>query len=215
MTDSGTKKHSSYYETLGIDESASSEEIEAAYNELLYRYQPENFTDASMKATALEIRENAKRAYNYAMCRLEVREQNRNLESQFENIRILINENNLEKAELYLEIIDEQDRRGEWFFLHGCLMSQKGWFLEANTSFETACTYDPSNTEYKEAFESMKKTVSEYKNGYRQSSKTHKFRHCFENELNEDSLSGCCCACCCEGCAECCCEGLCEGLGSC
>lgn len=209
MTDSDAKKHHAYYDMLGISESADSEEIKAAYEKLLCQYQPEKFASQDLKEDAMLIRKRAQKAYDYAMCRLEVREQD--LASQFDKIRILINENKLEKAELYLDVIDETDRLGEWYFLYGCLMSQKGWFIEANTAFETASTYEPSNTEYNEASEAMKKTVSEYKHGYRQSSKAHNFEHCFDNDFFTD----CFCACCCEGCMECCCEWLCEGLGNC
>lgn len=202
MTKSNAKE---YYDILGINEYSDSEEVEAAYKELLYRNQPESFIDEEMKASALQKREQAKKAYDYVMCRLEVK--NQSLDLQYEKIQSLLNEKNTEEAELRLEVIDETDRQGEWYFLNGCLMEQKGWYIEASAAFETACTYDPSDTRYKEAFDAMKKNVSEYKHGYRQSGKNHSIGKCFSDWLCVE----CMCECCCEGC----CEGLCEGLGNC
>ncbi len=191
------------YDILGIDHNASEDEIEEAYRVLTDK--TESSDPEIKKQGTQETSEDVKRAYDIAIRRAVIGK--KTLSEQFDEIRVLINENNLTEADLRLEIIDGPDRKGEWNFLYGCLMSQKGWFLDANMYFEAACAYEPSNTEYKEALDSMKKTVSSYKGSSIKKIKKNGYKDTHGSSCWEGICEGCG-----EGCAEGCCEGCCDGI---
>ena len=57
------------------------------------------------------------------------------------------------------------DRNAEWHFLKGCVLSQRGWYLDAKKFFEIACNMDPSNGEYRQAYDVMKSQAYSYSRG--------------------------------------------------
>ncbi len=189
------------YDILGISRYSTEEDIKKAYRELAKRYHPDNFTDDSMRKLAEEKMKEINEAYNTLMRGAQNAYQaggSSYSASEFIRVRQMINEHNFSEAEITLDAMNSADRGAEWHFLKGCLMTQKGWFLDASKYFETACNMDPSNMEYRQALDSMKNTANNYSKGYRTGS-----------SRQNDS---CCDMDCCTQliCADC----LCECLGS-
>ncbi len=181
------------YEILGVRQNATQEEIKNAYHELARKYHPDNFSDDTMKELANEKMQEINEAYDI-LC-------GRNggsssyFASVFAEIRTLINNRSYSEAEIKLDAMNNSDRNAEWHFLKGCVVSQRGWYLEAQKHFETACNMDPSNQEYRQAYESMRNTAYNYSQGY-------------DQPQHRSSRSDCCDADCCTKliCLDCLCE---------
>lgn len=152
------------YDILGVSRDATQEQIKAAYRELAKTYHPDNFPDATMKKLAEEKMKEINEAYDFLTRSGETTSGYSSAE--FANIRRLINDQNFSEAEIKLDAMGSSDRNAEWHFLKGCVLSQRGWFLDAQKFFEVACKMDPSNAEYRKAYESMKNTAYTYSHGY-------------------------------------------------
>jgi hypothetical protein len=84
--------------------------------------------------------------------------------------------------------VDAHARGAEWHFLRGCVLYNRGYFLDAQKMFDVACNIEPQNTEYRAAADRMRAQASTYGGGYRTSSSSN-------------------CDCCCSLlAADCCCE---------
>lgn len=190
------------YSILGVGKYATEEEIKKAYRELAKKYHPDNFSDDSMKELAEEKMKEINEAYD-TLTRRVSGAQSSYSSAEFIRIRTLINEHNFSEAEIKLDAMNMSDRGAEWHFLKGCVLSQRGWFLDAQKYFETACNMDPSNTEYRQAYESMRNTASSYSRGYR--------------NAPQGRTTGCCDSDVCTSliCADCLCECLGGDLISC
>ena len=108
--------------------------------------------------------------------------------SKFTLIRNCINQSNITEAERLLEEIDGADRGAEWVFLLGCIQLHKGYYVDAQRSFETAYRMEPTNNEYWQFKEKMHQKASGFGGGY------------------QTSGSGGCDWCTTLLCADCCCE---------
>ena len=151
------------YEVLGLPRNANEEQIKRAYRELAKKYHPDNFPDASMRELAEEKMKEINEAYDMLM-----RKNGGNSEySKFEfaKIREMINQRNFSEAEIKLDSMNAADRNAEWHFLKGCVLSQRGWYLDAKKFFEIACNMDPSNGEYRQAYDVMKSQAYSYSRG--------------------------------------------------
>ncbi len=151
------------YDVLGLPRNANEEQIKRAYRELAKKYHPDNFPDASMRELAEEKMKEINEAYDMLM-----RKNGGNSEySKFEfaKIREMINQRNFSEAEIKLDSMNAADRNAEWHFLKGCVLSQRGWYLDAKKFFEIACNMDPSNGEYRQAYDVMKSQAYSYSRG--------------------------------------------------
>ena len=110
----------------------------------------------------------------------------------FIQVRNLINSGNIAEAERLLSEIDEADRGAEWFFLTGCIQLHKGFYVDAQRSFDTAYRMEPSNNEYWTFKERMHDRAGRFGGGYNTGSGRNTCSGC-------DICSGLICAdCCCE-----------------
>ena len=152
------------YQVLGVREGATSDEIQRAYHDLARKYHPDNFVDETMKELAEEKMKEINEAYDF----LSRRNSSKTVysDSIFFEIRNQINSQNYSEAEVLLDSVSVGNRNAEWNFLKGCVVSQRGWFLDAQKYFDAACRMDPDNREYRQAFESMRNTASDYSKGY-------------------------------------------------
>ena len=154
------------YEILGISRNADEEEIKKAYRELAKKYHPDNFSDENMKNLAEEKMKEINEAYDF-ITRSSSQNYSSYADSEFANIRMYLEQNNYSEAEIRLDAINSADRNAEWYFLKGCVMSQRGWYIDAQKYFNTAINMDPQNAEYRQAYESMQRNATAYSGGYR------------------------------------------------
>lgn len=110
--------------------------------------------------------------------------------SKFTLIRNCINSGNISEAERLLDEVDAADRGAEWVFLTGCLQLRKGFYVDAEHSFEEAYRMEPTNNEYWTFKERMHERAKGFGGGY---------------ETRERGCSTCD-VCSSLICADCCCE---------
>ena len=106
-------------------------------------------------------------------------------------IRHCINSGNITEAERLLGEVEAEDRGAEWFFLLGCVQLRKGYYVDAQHSFDTAYGMEPGNNEYWQFKEKM-----------------HERSRRFSQGSSTSGNGGCCSTCYSILCADCCCECL-------
>ena len=117
------------YEVLGLKPGASQEEIKKAYRNLIKQYHPDQYGDNPLKDLAEEKMREINKAYDmltkngdasysnsYSSSYSNSSSNNSNDSYSFQEIRMLIQNRNLQEAERRLNSI--QNRNAEWNFLY-------------------------------------------------------------------------------------------------
>lgn len=184
------------FAVLGVSQNATDDQIREAYRLSARRLQQmidagENVSYAQQKMQELDAaydavilsRSGGAGSYRSASSTY-------NASSDYTDIRRTIRAGRLDDAQTILDGIPEGRRDAEWYFLKGSVQQRKGWLEEASGNFAAACRLDPSNAEYRAAYDDMQNSRS---GGYRtQRSGGSRVSPC-------DICSGLLCAdCCCE-----------------
>lgn len=199
------------YQILGVSPDASDEEIKKAYHDLARKYHPDKYRESDLADLASEKMKEINAAYeeiqkmraggNTGSYSGSKNQRSANGGSaQFSEVRYLINNNQILQAEQILRSMPASEQNAEWFFLMGCVLFKRGYFLDAQQMFDRACAMDPSNMEYRNAREQLRGQASTYGGGYRTA---------------PSSSDGCCDVCTGLMCADCCCECMGGDLISC
>ena len=158
------------YQTLGVSENASDEEIKKAYRDLARKYHPDNYHDNPLADLAQEKMKEINAAYeeinrrrsggnrtsgsSYGGYQQQYGQyQGRSSSSVLQQVRIAIQSGDLSRAEALLA--NYSDHNAEWNFLRGAVCYRRGWMDEAKRYYQTACQMDPSNAEYQSALDFM------------------------------------------------------------
>ena len=170
------------YQTLGVSESASDDEIKRAYRDLARKYHPDNYHDNPLADLAQEKMKEINAAYEeinkrrsgggsvnrgtqnsysgygygyggYSQNRQQYSNQSSSGSSVLQQVRMAINSGNISRAEALLA--NYNDHNAEWNFLKGAVCYRRGWMDEAKRYYQTACQMDPGNAEYRQALEFM------------------------------------------------------------
>ncbi|MCC8123507.1 MAG: DnaJ domain-containing protein [Oscillospiraceae bacterium] len=166
------------YSVLGVDPGASDDEIKRAYRELARKYHPDNYQNNPLSDLAEEKMKEVNEAYE-AINRQRAsgggghgaaygaggqRSQHQYTHSGggtiYAQVRQAVNFGDLTRAEQLLRTVSTQD--AEWHFLTGAIAYRKGWLDEAMQHYQTACTMDPGNAEYRQALMMMQSGGSAY-----------------------------------------------------
>lgn len=191
------------YEVLGVQPSATDEEVKTAYRNLARKYHPDNYANNPLSELAEEKMQEINDAYD-AIVRMR-KGGNAGTgagagynpsghtyggSSRYTDIRRMISQNRIAEAEMLLDGTPSSGRDAEWYFLKGSILYRKGWLDEAHSHFETACRMDPQNMEYRQAYSQT--SYGRQTGGYR----------------TAGNAGGCdgCDVCTSLWCADCCCE---------
>lgn len=185
------------YKVLGISPSATDDQVKAAYREMARKYHPDNYTDNPLSDLAQEKMQEINEAYDTIV---RLRKQGGGTGGQagrssgsgrYADIRRMITEGRTTDAEMLLDGMPVTAHDAEWHFLKASVLYKKGWLEDAYSHFTTAVRMDPTNAEYRAAYEQM--------NRQRQTG----------TYTTRPASQGSCSACeVCNGliCADCCCE---------
>ena len=164
------------YKVLGIDPTATDEEVKKAYRELAKKYHPDNYVNTPLADLAEEKMKEINEAYETVR---KLRKEgarpasdgnvfsesgfsgNTNGDSRFAEIRSYIEANNFYEAEIRLNSVPPAARSAEWYFLKGVVFRARGWYFETLKYFEAAHQMDHTNEEYRMALESIRNAAEE------------------------------------------------------
>ena len=190
------------YEYLGLNRNATEQQVMDAYRSIAASIQNSTGTDEEKTNRMNELNE----AYDFVLNEIRgtgTYYNNSNSynqsTSQFFDVRQRINNGRIDDAETILDGIPNNMRTAEWNYLKGVVYQRRGWLNEAYRCYQTACSIDPNNQEYRSALNSMNNNAN---GGYR---------------TTRTSNSGCSGCDVCTGlvCADCCCECMGGDLISC
>lgn len=168
------------YKVLGVTPSTSDDDVKRAYRDLARKYHPDNYINNPLADLAQEKMKEINEAYDAIMRQRSGGSgngstsaggqsynygynggqqqsssgQNRAGNAMYNQIRNAISVGNIGMAEEMLQRMSTRD--AEWHFLMGSVCYRKGWFDEASQEFNTACSMDPANTEYRNALNMLR-----------------------------------------------------------
>ncbi len=161
------------YKVLGVDPSASDEEVKKAYRELARKYHPDNYVNTPLADLAGEKMKEVNEAYDTVQkMRKEQSERGYSSSSyqntgsgysgqtKFADIRTCLNARDFYEAGIRLDSVPMGERNAEWYYLKGYVFRAKGWYFEASKYFDTACRMEPQNEEYRMAANSIRNYTS-------------------------------------------------------
>lgn len=154
------------YKVLGISPSATDDEVKEAYREQAKKYHPDQYAASPLNELAKERMQEVNAAYDEIM---QMRKNGgrthgaKGGQSQYSganagaynNIRMLIQQRQLERADAELEKIPSNQHDAEWYFLKGSVCYARGWLNEAYENLSRAHQLNPSNPEYTSAYRQM------------------------------------------------------------
>ena len=199
------------YKVLNIAPTASDDEVKRAYRELARKYHPDKYRDSDLADLASEKMKEINAAYEEIQKQRSMRGKSNaganssgggsqqqsydsDTASTFAQIRALINRNEIREAERMLYALPERAHGAEWFFLMGCVLLKKGFYVDAQKMFERACAMDPYNAEYRSAKEQLENQANQYGGSYRTAERSATFCSACDCCANLICLD-CCCEC--------------------
>ena len=177
------------YKVLGVSPNATDDEIKKAYRDLARKYHPDKYRDSDLADLAEEKMKEVNAAYEEIKTLRErgatgtggysggysggyrgTYGRSTSSNPKFNEIRRLINADNVAEAEKLLGTFVEADRGAEWHFLLGCIRLRKGEYVDAQREFDTAYRMEPTNNEYFRFKEAMRRRSDQFGGGYRTTS---------------------------------------------
>ena len=160
------------YSILGVHKSATDEEIKSAYNALVRKYHPDNYSDDNpLKELAEEKMQEVNAAYDMIQKLRSKKKTNDNGGSYngsgsgiYAEIRRILNAQDFGEAERKLFSIPPESRTAEWHYLISVVLMGRGRVNDAMRELEIACDLDPSNVEYQRAKEMFNNTANSFGN---------------------------------------------------
>jgi len=168
------------YKVLGVSETATQEEIRAAYLSLVKKYHPDKYIDSDLKEVANEKLMEVNEAYELLTKKGAGGRSSRTAgtyggssgysgygssysgphAAEFARARSYISLNNLSAARQVLDGIDT--RNAEWYYLYGVIYLRQGWYDKAYEYLSRAYQQEPNNAEYSSAYQTIRSTGNPY-----------------------------------------------------
>lgn len=196
------------YDILGVSPRDSEEKIKKAYRKKAHAIESSFLSEYEKERQMSELDSAFDIVFNEKRGVAGESSSYSQYDTQFPDVRRQIDQGRLDDASTILDGIPANMRSAEWYYLKGVIHRNRGWLNEAYSCFATAVSMDSGNSEYRSAFESMKRNAN---GGYR------------VKNNRDDAADGCCdcCDCCdCGGggclsdlCTLWCCDNICECFG--
>jgi DnaJ-class molecular chaperone len=188
------------YKLLGLDQTATDEEITARYEELKAKYSEERWLDGEAGNEAARLLTKINVAYNEIMSERKQSSKNAEGQNAFEEITALLKENKLAQAQDMLDAFNE--RTAEWHYYQAVVYYKKNWTNDSKKQLEIAIQMDPDNVKYRTAYGKMNA-----KNDYQQQQAHQQQQNPYANgaPMSDDQMGGNACS----ECVSCCYTYLC------
>lgn len=205
-------------ELFGLDETATKEEIKAAYDALRQKYLEERFMDGEIGNNAATMLTKIENAYNELIGELSENAA-ADGESSFTKVEELIRSGDIHEAQRVLDGFNE--RGGRWHYLQSVVFYRKNWMNESKKQLEIAIQLEPDNEKYKETYKKLNDKLNfdaqnraNGANGANPNGQTV-YQGQTMNSADDDQMGGNWCASCIECCyinmcVNCLCNGCCR-----
>ena len=142
-----------YYELLGLQATATDEEITARYNQLRDKYREDRWLDGEAGNEAAKMLTKLETAYNEIMSARKERSQNTEGKDAFEEVAEMLRQDKIAEAQTKLDNFNE--RTAEWHYLQAVVYYKKNWTSDSKKQLEIAMQMDPDNVKYRNAYGKM------------------------------------------------------------
>ncbi len=191
------------FEVLGIPQGADDNTVKNAYRELARRYSVNGETPDGAKMREIDD------AYDAIILSRTGNGSSANQQTYtnysapgFGDIRAKLGAGRIDEADAMLDNIPVGQRTAEWYYLKGTASHRRGWLEDAASNFERAYRQEPSNSEYRRAYENV---TADRSGGYRTERRTEKSSGCSTCDICSGLLcADCCCECMGGDCIPCC-----------
>ena len=146
-----------YYDLLGVEETASDEEIKARYEQLKKKYSEDRFLEGEAGNEAAKMLNRIDTAYNEIMTERREKGAAQSEGSSFAEVERLIRDNKIAEAQSALDAFNE--RAAEWHYLQSVVYYKKNWMNESKKQLEIAMQMDPSNEKYRTSYNILKEKI--------------------------------------------------------
>lgn len=145
-------------ELFGLTETATKEEVTAAYEQLRAKYLEERFMDGEVGNNAAKMLTQIEVAYNDLLREISESATSEDADSSFTKVEELIKAGNIQEAQRVLDGFNE--RGGRWHYLQSVIFYRKNWNNESKKQLEIAIQLEPENEKYKEAYRKLNEKLS-------------------------------------------------------
>jgi molecular chaperone DnaJ len=191
------------YEVLGINRTASKDEVKKAYRELAKKYHPDRYANNPLNDLAEEKFREIQEAYevimngsnNYSNGSYNSSSNSSNSSSEYTSIRSYIQVRRFQDAMNMLNTMS--NKNGEWYYLMSICLIGTGYTNQGLEYARTAVNMEPNNMEYRNHLARLQNV----RNGYNQ--RAYQYNR---GNYNNNDTCGCCTQLICADC-------LCECLG--
>lgn len=200
---------------LGLDETATSEQVEEAYQRLKAKYSEERFLDGEAGNEAARMLTKIQVAHDELLAEMNEAEKigEQTEGNAFSAVEELIKKGNLDEAQRVLDGFNE--RGAQWHYLQSVVFYRKNWVNESKKQLEIAMRLDPENEKYKQTYEKLNEKIAYDSAGQNAEGQQSAYKGQDMNSYPEDQMGGSFCASCVECCAlnaciNCLCNGCCH-----
>lgn len=145
-------------ELFGLDETATEEDIKAAYEQLRAKYSEERFSEGEKGNDAAKMLTRIDVAYKELLNELAESSASSDGGSSFTKVEELIKSGNVQEAQRILDGFNE--RGGRWHYLQSVIFYRKNWINESKKQLEIAIQLEPDNEKYKESYRKLNEKVN-------------------------------------------------------
>ena len=146
-------------EILGLEEGATPEMIEEAYNSLREKYREERFMDGEVGNEAAKMLSKIEAARSELLAEIaESSSDEGGSSSSFNRVEELIKSGDLQEAQRVLDSFNE--RGAHWHYLQSVLFYRKNWVNESKKQLEIAIQLDGENQKYKDAYQKLNEKIA-------------------------------------------------------
>ena len=146
-----------YYDLLGVSETATDEEITAAFEQLKKKYSEERFLEGEKGNEAAKMLNRIDVAYNEIMTERRESRSADNASSSYAKAEQFIRDGKINEAQAVLDEFNE--RPAEWHYLQSVVFYKKNWMNESKKQLEIALQMDSSNEKYRTAYNKLKEKI--------------------------------------------------------
>ena len=146
-----------YYDLLGVSETATDEEITAAFEQLKKKYSEERFLEGEKGNEAAKMLNRIDVAYNEIMTERRESRSADNASSSYAKAEQFIRDGKINEAQAVLDEFNE--RPAEWHYLQSVVFYKKNWMNESKKQLEIAIQMDSSNEKYRSAYNKLREKI--------------------------------------------------------